>query len=471
MMKSLKAHLLVTIASTGLGATAAYADPQGGAIIDGAGFITGQGERGKTTTIDQTSDRLIVEWDSFDVATDEIVQFNQPSADAIALNRVLSGAASMIEGQILADGRVFLVNANGVVFTSTATVDLSGILATSNDIDNADFMAGSFDFNQPGDAAAAIINRGTISAADAGMIAFVAPNVENAGLLRANVGQIALASGEAFTLDFFGDELITFAASASAGDKTGSIDVTGDIEASGGAILLTATAARDFVNTVINVESHLVAESASMDGGKIILSGTDNSEISIAGDLNAAGVNGGEIEVECRTVTVGDAARLIADSNQDTGDGGSILVNAVERIDFAGLASTRPGATAGTGGDITISSDDVLNFTGIADAGEGARAGTVTLIPDPSPQSDDNDADDLPPGAADDAADAISEIAATTPSPVFETAAIEDGSGAEAVVLFDDAVVFDLSDENADASDNTARLLCLYGVAEAACVN
>ena len=179
----------------------AIAEPTGGAIVAGTGVVNP--EKGQTTSIDQTSDRLIIEWQGFDVSANERVQFNQPNASAIALNRILSGSPSTIAGQISANGKIFLINRDGIVFSESANVDVNSLLATSVDISNANFMADSFDFDQPGDPAAAIINRGAISAADAGLIGFVAPNVENAGLIQANLGSVVMAAGDAFTLDFF----------------------------------------------------------------------------------------------------------------------------------------------------------------------------------------------------------------------------------------------------------------------------
>ncbi len=490
----------------GVAGGAAFAEPIGGVIAAGTGVVNP--EIGQTTTIDQTSGRLIVDWQSFGVSANERVEFNQPNADAIALNRILSGAPSMIAGQITANGRVFLLNADGIVFTSTANIDVNSLLATTMDIANADFMADNFVFDQPGTVGAAIVNEGAINAASAGLIAFVAPNVENAGLLRANLGKVVLASGEAFTLDFFGDNLVAFAASAASGAKTGSINVSGDIEAPDGSIILTASAARDFINTVINVESDLVADSASMVGGKIILSGGENSEINIAGDLEATGRDGGEIDIEGGVVAIASTARLLADADQGMGDGGAIRVNSFERTDFAGLASVEPGASSGQGGDIAITSDGLVIFSGIARAGAPPRAGTITIGSNSTGGSTggggtgggtgggstgggstggggavgglpDTGAIDagaapiiiLPPAVDDRAADAISEVAATTPVTPYEPGTPEGPSASSAVVVFGESIVFDFSadTDNNPADETSDQLLCLNGVSEAAC--
>jgi len=490
----------------------AYAEPTGGVVKAGTGIV--QPEIGQTTTIDQSSNRLVIDWQSFDVGSNERVEFNQPGTDAIALNRITNGAPSTIAGQISANGRIFLINRDGVVFTSSANIDINSLLVTATDIADANFMADNFDFDQHGALDAAIINEGVINAATAGLIAFVAPNVENSGLLRANLGKVVLASGENFTLDFFGDDLITFA-SAGGSDRTGSIQVSGDIDAPEGTIILKATTAREFINIVINVESDLVANSATVVGGKIILSGGENSEINVLGDLDASGRDGGTIDIEGGNVTVASTARLLADGDQGIGDGGSIRVNSTEQTDFAGLASVEPGASSGTGGDIFIDSDGLLIFSGDARAGQPPRAGTITIggnvIDDDTGGGDtgggdtggdtggdstgsdtgggdtggDSTASDtgggsdmgggtppiiiLPPAAADQVADVISEIFATTPTQHFTPEGQSPSGTPTATVIFGQDATVDFSQNPSGGEDVGDSLFCLHGLSNAAC--
>ena len=474
----------------------AYAEPTGGVVKAGTGIV--QPEIGQTTTIDQSSNRLVIDWQSFNVGSNERVEFNQPGTDAIALNRITNGAPSTIAGQISANGRIFLINRDGVVFTSSANIDINSLLVTATDIADANFMADNFVFDQHGALDAAIINEGVINAATAGLIAFVAPNVENSGLLRANLGKVVLASGENFTLDFFGDDLITFA-SAGGSDRTGSIQVSGDIDAPEGTIILKATTAREFINIVINVESDLVANSATVVGGKIILSGGENSEINVLGDLDASGRDGGTIDIEGGNVTVASTARLLADGDQGMGDGGSIRVNSTEQTDFAGLASVEPGASSGTGGDIFIDSDGLLIFSGDARAGQPPRAGTITiggsrtslpapppaplpvpppLVSPPAPPPVSPPAPPpvspptiiiLPPAAADQAADVISEISATTPTQHFTPEGQSPSGTPTATVIFGQDATVDFSQNPSGGEDVGDSLFCLHGLSNAAC--
>jgi filamentous hemagglutinin family protein len=492
MRNKFKLILAYHVATAALMSGVAQADPTGGVIVDGTGVVNPV--QGQTTRIDQSSERLIIDWSSFDVASNERVIFDQPSADAIALNRILSGAPSMIAGQVTANGRVFLINADGVVFTSSAKVDVNGLLATTMDIANADFMAGNYEFSQPGNINASIINRGDITAADAGMIAFVAPQVENAGLLRARMGSVALASGEAFTLDFFGDALIAFAAVNTAGNKIGSILNTGEISAPDGVIALTATAARDFVNSVINVEADLVADSASMVGGKIILTGGEQSAVTVSADLNASGRDGGRINIIGGEVLIADNARLIADADQGMGDGGAISVNSFTRTDFRGVATATPGSSAGTAGDITLASDGVLIINGQIISGGGTGGGTSgggsgggstgggagggstgggagggSTGGGSTGSGGTTPVVVLAPVLRAQAEKALTEVATTGASPVYAPEEANSFAQQSAAVVFDDTVASGLTLDGAGETNKNASFLCLYDIAEAAC--
>ena len=118
---------------------------------------------------------------------------------------------SEIIGTLTANGRVFIINRDGILFGPGAVVNTAGFLATTNDIKNADFMAGRYNFNIPGRPDASIVNQGTITATSGGFAALVAPGVRNSGTITATLGTVALASGNGFTLDFYGDKLITLA--------------------------------------------------------------------------------------------------------------------------------------------------------------------------------------------------------------------------------------------------------------------
>ena len=142
----------------------ALANPQGGKVVDGAAQITGEGTN--VVTVSQSSDRAVIDWRGFSIGAGELTTFAQNGANAIALNRVSGGDPSTILGNLQANGRVFLINPNGVVFGSSAKIDVAGILATTADINTSDFMAGGnqLRFGTPGNTGASIVNHGQITA-------------------------------------------------------------------------------------------------------------------------------------------------------------------------------------------------------------------------------------------------------------------------------------------------------------------
>ena len=170
------AWLFVTVAAL-MSGTATAAPTGGNVIVGSASFVDPGGA--PIIGVDQTSNSAIIEWQTFNLSDGENFTFDQPNSNAVTLNRVLGPGASIIDGTIDANGNVFIINGDGILFGANAVIDVNGLLATTTDIDNADFMAGDFNFQYPGTSDASIINRGDISAADAGIIAFVAPKPPN----------------------------------------------------------------------------------------------------------------------------------------------------------------------------------------------------------------------------------------------------------------------------------------------------
>ena len=175
-----------------------------------------------------------------------------------------------------------MINRDGVLFGPGSVINTAGFLASTNDIRNSDFMAGRYIFNIPGRPDASIVNLGTITAASGGFAALVAPGVRNSGTISATLGTVALAAGNSFTLDMYGDKLITLAVNDQIASQV--IDVAtgkplkslvtndGKIRANGGRVELTAAAARTVVDSVINTSGVIKANSIGTQNGMIVLS-------------------------------------------------------------------------------------------------------------------------------------------------------------------------------------------------------
>lgn len=223
-----------TMVVTLVGASMAWAGgplPTGGQVAQGAASIE---QSGSVMTVQQTTPRLVTNWQSFDIAAGSTVQFVQPSAAAVALNRVVGGDASVLQGALKANGQLFLVNPNGILFSSTARVDVGGLVASTQGISDADFMAWRYRFE--GSSSASVTNEGQLRAAEGGTVALIAAKIVNTGTLDAPRGQAVLASAGTVTLDVGGPAQLQ----VERGVLDGLVENGGAIRADGGRVFLTA---------------------------------------------------------------------------------------------------------------------------------------------------------------------------------------------------------------------------------------
>lgn len=162
----------------------AFAAPTGGTVTAGNASIK---QSGNTTTINQTSQNAAINWQSFGIGTSEAVNFVQPNVSSITLNRVLGNEKSVINGALNANGQVFILNSNGVLFGKGASVNTSGLIATTMSLSDNDFMAGNYSFTDATDAS--VVNMGTINIANGGYAGLLGKNVENTGKITAISGK------------------------------------------------------------------------------------------------------------------------------------------------------------------------------------------------------------------------------------------------------------------------------------------
>ena len=278
----------------------ALAGPSGGRVISGQGTI---GQSGSTSTITQGSDRLIIEWQSFDTNANESVRFNQPSGSASVLNRILSGNATVFDGSLFANGNVIIVNGAGIHFGPTSRVDVGSLIASTADISNSNFLNNRLIFDRPGQPDASITNAGTITVRDTGLAALVAPGVENSGLIQAHLGTVILAAGEAHTIDFNGDGLMSFTVTkpttAKPKRRNGKtldalVSNKGEIRADGGTVILTARQASRVLDNSINMSGVIRANSVGVRNGKIVLFGGKRGRVNVSGKIRARGKRRGQ---------------------------------------------------------------------------------------------------------------------------------------------------------------------------------
>lgn len=328
----------------------ALANPSGGTVVAGTATIGGQGSQ---MVVTQTSNNAVINWNSFSVGANESVQFVQPNASSAILNRVTGGSASNILGNISSNGRVFLVNPNGIVFGYGSVVNVGSLVATTLDVSNERFMNGEYAFARGNAAPGSVVNRGTL-VADGGNVVLLADQVNNEGIIRAQYGNIILHAGSAFALSFDEDGLINYeldeitAGSWGATSAQAGVNNSGTIEAIGGTIYMTAAMAQNVTRSVVNntgtvsvttvVTDHygipvLVDGSNASDYGGVVLSaGGGNVELSGAiygntvmvvssGDISKTA--GAELDIiaDGLSMIAGNNIRLQSDNNTNTSDG------------------------------------------------------------------------------------------------------------------------------------------------------
>lgn len=209
LRRSVASYAVLTLTGIGLSGVPVsrlQALPVGPTVVQGSATVTQTAPN--ALTVNQHSEKVIINWTSFNVGVGELVNFLQGGQHWQALNRDLSGAVSQIAGQVKAPGQFLLSNAAGVHITPTARIDVGALVATTANIPDSAFMAGKMQFNLAGRADGAVVNQGAITIGEGGMAALVAPGVENAGVVNARLGKVALASGNTFTIDLYGDQLV-----------------------------------------------------------------------------------------------------------------------------------------------------------------------------------------------------------------------------------------------------------------------
>ena len=354
-----------------------------------------------------TSEKVIINWERFSIAQKESVQFAQPSAQSCVLNRVTGGDPSQILGRLSANGKVFLVNPQGVYFGPDAVVNTGSFLVSTLNILDTDFLNERYRFSvDPGCDRSSIINEGMICASPEGFVAFCAPVVENRGVVRAQAGKVLFASAERMTLDFAGDGLVRFALE---GDlEQAVIENYGEIHAAQGNVELSMRTAKSLIKTVVNTDgitpatsieecngvirlvggsSHVTAKNVRIEGEqgtRVVVGGRIDARqekkgekgglVQVLGDhthlegayIDVSGhAGGGEVLVGGDYMGGGTVRRALtsgmdfgseihADALHD-GDGGRVILWSDERTVFDGEIWTRGGPEGGDGGFVETS--------------------------------------------------------------------------------------------------------------------
>ncbi|TNC99309.1 MAG: hemagglutinin-related protein, partial [Rhodocyclaceae bacterium] len=393
-------RLSLVLAAAGF-SSLVLANPINPTVVAGSAAFQSSGNALTVTNTNGT----VIDWKGFSIGQGEITRFIQPDAASQVMNRVTSGVPSEIFGALQSNGRVFLINQNGIAFGPNAQIDVGGLVVSSLGLSNADFLAGRLNFTgQAG--AGSIINQGVIRTATGGMVALIAPTVENHGVIEAPNGDVILAAGKSANLvDLQRPEIqVEINAAANQALNVGqlvgrSIGIyAGAIRHSG--IANANTAVRDERGRVVFkaagdtlVSGSISARNEAGLGGRIEVLGNRVGVLDGA-TLDASGKTGGgtalvggdfqgknpEVQNAQRTY-VAPTAKINADAIKN-GDGGKVVVWADGKTAYYGSISAKGGALGGDGGNVEVSGKEQLAFSGKVDTSAAkGRVGTLLLDP------------------------------------------------------------------------------------------
>jgi filamentous hemagglutinin family protein len=327
------------------------ADAANASVTAGAGSVS---TLGNTTTINQASQRLAIDWTSLSTRANEALVFSQPNASAIALNRIIGSSPSEFFGSLTANGQVFILNPNGVLFGAGSQVNVGGLVASTLNMSNADFMAGNNVFTNSG-GNGSVVNQGTMTAANGGYLALLAPEVRNEGVMTASLGTALLAAGNKVTLNLDNGSLLGYSI------DQGAVNALAEnrqlIQANGGQVLLSAKAMDSLTTATVNNTGVIEAKTLQNKAGRILLMGdTEVGTVNVAGTLDASAPNGGDggfIETSAAHVKVADSARVTTLAS--AGNTGKWLIDPNDfTISATGDMTAAAVAAALTGGNFEI---------------------------------------------------------------------------------------------------------------------
>ena len=370
-----------------MAASGADALPTGGQVVAGQAAISAPSAT--QMNISQATNQAIINWNSFGIGKGEAVNITQPSSQSTLLNRVLGNNPSQIFGSLSANGRVFLVNPSGILFAPGASVNVGGLVASSLNIKDSDFMNGKYSFFKDG-TAGTVVNQGNISG---GFVALLGNSVENAGTIVTTKGTTGLAAGDEITLGFDPNGLMAIKVDKAA--YQAQVTNSGVIEADGGSVVMTASAADALLATVVNNSGTIRASSMVerngeivLEGGQIINSGTISANGTVqggnihlttsgmvmnTGTIQATGDTGGQIAITAQAVV----EQGTVDASGVT-QGGSVVLSAGDSLEQTANSVVRADATQGTAGTVRAESVGGAYLSGTLSA-SGSRGGEVSV--------------------------------------------------------------------------------------------
>ena len=301
--QALRAAFIVGALSWGGSLVAA---PIGASIQSGTASIT---QQGLLTTI-QNSPNAIINWQSFNISPAELVRFIQQNANSAVLNRVVGSGGSELLGMLQSNGRVFVINGNGILIGPNARIDTAGFVASTLNIQDRDFLNGQYKFDKSGANSGKVVNQGQINTATGGTVALIGGSVENSGAIVVDKGQVILAAGQSVTLSDINNPAISYIVTASANEVVN----LGKILANEGSVQLQGGA--------VSQSGQIRVDSANSGAGGQVLINAIGGTASVGGQVSANNSvgKGGKIVITGAAVNLDDSAQITAVGNQGGGE-------------------------------------------------------------------------------------------------------------------------------------------------------
>ncbi|HNE42079.1 MAG TPA: filamentous hemagglutinin N-terminal domain-containing protein [Rhodocyclaceae bacterium] len=347
----------------------AFALPQGAVVTSGQVGIT----QPTSGTMNITaSNRSVINWNQFSVGAGELVRFFQPSASSTVLNRVVGQDMSVIYGTLRSNGRVFLINPNGIIFGAGAVVDTAGLVASSLQMSDVDFTSGNLRFG--GDAGSgAVINQGWIRTGYGGEVALIAPQVSNSGVIETPGGGILLAAGQKVTVTSIRNADVSF-----------EVQAPGDTAVNLGKLIADGGVVGAFAGTLKH-SGEIRANSLLRDsGGQVVLAAQQDVELTAGSTVHADGRQGGSVKIASATGTARVGGDVSADGS--AGTGGRIEITG-DRVSLVGDATIDVSGTAG-GGTLLAGGDWQGKNAAVRNASTTFVGSDVTLRADATDSGD-----------------------------------------------------------------------------------
>lgn len=309
-------RLPLSIAIACIYPSAAHSLPQNPDVMSGSVSIT---TSGRAMQVNQTTNKAIIDWQKFGIGTNESLTFNQPSRASVILNRVTSGESSVLDGALNANGQVFLINPNGVLIGATARINVSGLLASTLDVENRLFLNSEYVFSaKSASEKTSVFNDGTITAVDGGYVVMLSNHVRNNGMIDAPSGHVLMGAGSHAILYTSDQSLLGYRIAS--GSAAALVENVNRIRADSGQVTLAArglTGASQLASAAVNNSGIIEARTLSGKHGAIVLSGDmENGRVFLNGTLDASARsgNGGTVDTTAFVVSAGSNAEVSTES-------------------------------------------------------------------------------------------------------------------------------------------------------------